>query len=62
MGKGIAINKPLSGLGWRMNIYMNVCLGTASLYYFLLFTYYLLLEEHTYYLNNLLNPCFAHFS
>ena len=54
MGKGIAINKPLSGLGWRMNIYMNVCLGTASLYYFLLFTYYLLLEEHTYYLKNIL--------
>ena len=54
MGKEIAINKPLSGLGWRMNTYMNVCLGTASLYYFLLITYYLLLEEHTYYLKNIL--------
>ena len=38
MGKEIAINKPLSGLGWRMNTYMNVCLGTASLYYLLLIT------------------------
>ena len=43
MGKKIAINKPLSGLGWRMNTYMNVCLGTASLYYFLLITYYFIL-------------------
>ena len=43
MGKEIAINKPLSGLGWRMNAYMNVCLGTASLYYFLLITYYFIL-------------------
>ena len=41
MGKEIAINNPLSGLGWRMNAYMNVCLGTASLYYLLLITYYL---------------------
>ena len=47
MGKEIAINTPPSGLGWRMNAYMNVCLGTASLYY-------LLLEEHTYYLKNIL--------
>ena len=54
MGKEIAINKPLSGLGWRMNAYMNVCLGTASLYYLLLITYYLLLEERTYYLKNIL--------
>ena len=54
MGKQIAINKPLSGLGWRMNAYMNVCLGTASLYYLLLITYYLLLEERTYYLKNIL--------
>ena len=41
MGKEIAINKPLSGLGWRMKTYMNICLGTASMYYFLLITYYL---------------------
>ena len=54
MGKEMAINKPLSGLGWRMNAYMNVCLGTASLYYLLLITYYLLLEERTYYLKNIL--------
>ena len=57
MGKEITINNPLSGLGWRMNTYMNVCLGTASLYYFLLITYYFILfiDMHT-----SLNPHFSH--
>ena len=55
MGKEIAINNPLSGLGWRMNAYMNVCLGTASLYYFLLITLFFLLHMHT-----SLNPHFSH--
>ena len=41
--EGIATNKPLTGLGWRMKTYMNICLGTASLYYFLLITYYFIL-------------------
>ena len=45
MGKEMPINKPLSGLGWRMNTYMNFAWGqqVCITYYFLLFTYYFLL-------------------
>ena len=57
MGKEMPINKPLSGLGWRMNTYMNFAWGqqVCITYYFLLITLFFLLHMHT-----SLNPHFSH--